>query len=78
MPTEFSVVTNNKGRGGGILVLQRVYVGGVGEGFCGGGRGGGGRVERRLLDVVKKRISADSTVRGKTQSSIFFFFLNPS
>jgi hypothetical protein len=55
-----------------ILVLHRVQDGGVVVVLW--WRGMGGRVERGLLAVVKKRISADSTVRGKTQSFILSFF----
>lgn len=34
-----------------------------------------GGVERRLLDVVKKQISADPTVSGKSRE-IYIFFLS--
>jgi hypothetical protein len=38
----------------------------------------GERVEKGLLAVVKKQISADFTVRGKAGSFSLFFCFNPS
>jgi len=37
-------------------------------------RRGGGGIERRLLAVVKKQISADPTVRGEKQGVLYFFY----
>jgi len=65
VPTEYSVATKWGDRND--LVLQRVRDRLAVLWLLGG-------VERRLLDVVKKQISADPTVSGKSREIYIFFF----